>query len=200
MIKKFILASFVFVFVLLGVVSSASAVTTVTFEGNVTKFSSGVDATTVYIYGDDGVVDPFIMQKSATPSTDHYVQVYTSEYKLDVAPHDYKYVTSTTVADCSALAYSACVTAVTAGKITEGTYNVDFDFAELQANATAGFTGTVGFASSEVVTKVGTYLVKMLGGGLGLVNALIGWIIAIIVIMVIIRLIYHGLRFLHILK
>jgi membrane protein insertase Oxa1/YidC/SpoIIIJ len=70
----------------------------------------------------------------------------------------------------------------------------------LIASSSALFTATTGFAYSDLVTWAGSILTQILGGGLGLVNALIGWIIAIIIITVIVRLIYHGLRWLHILK
>jgi membrane protein insertase Oxa1/YidC/SpoIIIJ len=70
----------------------------------------------------------------------------------------------------------------------------------LIAYSSALFKATTGFAYSDLVTWAGSILTQILGGGLGLVNALIGWIIAIIIITVIVRLIYHGLRWLHILK
>jgi len=56
------------------------------------------------------------------------------------------------------------------------------------------------FNYSDLVTWAGGILLTILGGGLGLVNALIGWVIAIIIITVIVRLIYHGLRWLHIVR
>jgi membrane protein insertase Oxa1/YidC/SpoIIIJ len=70
----------------------------------------------------------------------------------------------------------------------------------LIATSSALFQSTTGFAYSDLVTWAGSQLKLILGGGLGLVNSLIGWIIAIIIITVIVRLIYHGLRWLHILR
>jgi membrane protein insertase Oxa1/YidC/SpoIIIJ len=70
----------------------------------------------------------------------------------------------------------------------------------LIASSSALFLATTGFSYSDLVTWAGGVLLEILGGGLGLVNALIGWIIAIIIITVIVRLIYHGLRWLHILR
>jgi len=70
----------------------------------------------------------------------------------------------------------------------------------LIASSSALFLATTGFDYSDLVTWAGDVLLQILGGGLGLVNALIGWIIAIIIITVIVRLIYHGLRWLHILR
>jgi len=68
------------------------------------------------------------------------------------------------------------------------------------SDASALFQTTTGFEYADLVTWAGDILKQILGGGLGLVDAIIGWIIAIIVITVIVRLIFHGLRFLHILK
>lgn len=70
----------------------------------------------------------------------------------------------------------------------------------LIASSSALFEATTGFEYADLVTWAGDQLMIILGGGLGLVNALIGWIIAIIIITVIVRLIYHGLRWLHILR
>jgi len=70
----------------------------------------------------------------------------------------------------------------------------------LIASSSAAFQATTGFEYGDLVTWAGDILKQILGGGLGLVNALIGWIIAIIIITVIVRLIYHGLRWLHILR
>lgn len=71
---------------------------------------------------------------------------------------------------------------------------------QLIASSSATFQATTGFAYSDLVTWSGDILLQILGGGLGLVNALIGWIIALIIITVIVRLIYHGLKWLHILR
>jgi len=70
----------------------------------------------------------------------------------------------------------------------------------LIASSSALFLATTGFNYSDLVTWAGGIILQILGGGLGLVNATIGWIIAIIIITVIVRLIYHGLRWLHILR
>lgn len=70
----------------------------------------------------------------------------------------------------------------------------------LIASSSALFTTTTGFAYSDLVSWVGGILKTILGGGLGLVNATIGWIIAIIIITVIVRLLYHGLKWLHIVR
>jgi len=68
------------------------------------------------------------------------------------------------------------------------------------ATSTALFQSTVGVAYSDLVSWMGGNLKLILGGGLGLVDALIGWIIAIIIIGVIVKLIFSGLRWLHILR
>jgi len=70
----------------------------------------------------------------------------------------------------------------------------------LIATSSALFESTTGFSYADLVTWAGDQLKLILGGGLGLVNSLLGWIIAIIIITVIVRLIYHGLRWLHILR
>jgi len=67
-------------------------------------------------------------------------------------------------------------------------------------NASTTFVATTGFSFADLVTWAGTVLLQILGAGLGLVDSLIGWIIAIIVISVIVRLIFHGLKWLHILR
>lgn len=68
------------------------------------------------------------------------------------------------------------------------------------ASSTAAFEATTGFSFSDLVEWAGDILVQILGMGLGLVNAILPWVIAIIVISVIVGLIYHGLRWLHILR
>jgi len=70
----------------------------------------------------------------------------------------------------------------------------------LIASSSALFTATTGFSYSSLVTWAGDILKQILGGGLGLFNATIGWIIAIIIITVIVKLIFHGLRWLHIIR
>jgi len=71
---------------------------------------------------------------------------------------------------------------------------------DLIASSSAVFLSTTGFEYSDLVTWAGDQILLLLGGGLGLVNAMIGWIMALVIIAVIVRLIYHGLRFLHILR
>jgi len=68
------------------------------------------------------------------------------------------------------------------------------------ASSSALFLATTGFSLDSLIEWAGDILVSILGMGLGLVNAMLGWIIAIIVISVIVGLIYHGLKWLHILK
>jgi len=68
------------------------------------------------------------------------------------------------------------------------------------ASSSALFLATTGFTYADLVTWAGSIILVILGGGLGLVNALIGWIVAIVIISVIIGLIYHALRWLHILR
>jgi len=70
----------------------------------------------------------------------------------------------------------------------------------LIASSSALFEATTGFEYADLVTWAGDILKTILGGGLGLVNALIGWIIALIIITVIVKLIFHGLRWLHVLR
>jgi len=70
----------------------------------------------------------------------------------------------------------------------------------LIASSSALFLATTGFSYSDLVSWSGDQLLLILGGGLGLVNAMIGWVIALIIITVIVRLIYHGLRWLHIVR
>jgi len=71
--------------------------------------------------------------------------------------------------------------------------------AALIATSSALFETTTGFAYSDLVSLAGSVILVILGGGLGLVNALLGCIIAIVIVSVIIGLIYHALRWLHIL-
>jgi Na+/phosphate symporter len=70
----------------------------------------------------------------------------------------------------------------------------------LIASSTALFATTTGFSFADLVTWAGSILLLMLGAGLGLVNAMLPWVIALIVFGVIIGLIYKGMRFLHILR
>ena len=70
----------------------------------------------------------------------------------------------------------------------------------LISDASTSFSTTTGFAFADLVTWAGDILKQILGGGLGLVDALIGWIIALIIISVIIKLIFHGMKWLHIVR
>jgi len=67
-------------------------------------------------------------------------------------------------------------------------------------NASTTFYNTTGFDYSDVVTWAGDKVLLLLGGGLGLVDATIGWIMAVIIISVIVGLVYKGLRFFGILR
>jgi hypothetical protein len=71
---------------------------------------------------------------------------------------------------------------------------------EIIATSSALFLSTTGFAYADLVTWAGDILKLILGGGLGLVNSIIGWVIALIIISVIVKLIFHGLRWLHIVR
>lgn len=68
------------------------------------------------------------------------------------------------------------------------------------SDAGTQFSTTTGFTYADLVTKVGDWLKMFLGGGLGLVDALIGWIIALIIFGIIVSLIFKAMRFLHILR
>lgn len=70
----------------------------------------------------------------------------------------------------------------------------------LIASSSALFLATTGFTYANLVEWAGDIILLILGGGLGLVNATIGWIIAIAIVSVIIGLIYHGLKWLHIIR
>jgi len=71
---------------------------------------------------------------------------------------------------------------------------------DLIASSTTLFSDTTGFAYADLVTWSGDVLKLILGAGLGLVDAVLGWIIAFLVIAVIVGLIYHGLRWMRILR
>jgi hypothetical protein len=62
------------------------------------------------------------------------------------------------------------------------------------------FTATTGFTYDDLVSKAGDWIKMFLGGGLGLVDSLIGWIIALIIFGIIVSLIFRAMRFLHILR
>lgn len=70
----------------------------------------------------------------------------------------------------------------------------------LISTSTALFAATTGFSFDDLVDWAGDILLTILGMGLGVVNAILPWVIAIIVISVIVGLIYHGLKWLHILR
>jgi len=70
----------------------------------------------------------------------------------------------------------------------------------LIASSSATFLATTGFTFADLVDWAGDILLTILGMGLGLVDAMLPWVIAIIVISVIVGLIYRGLRWLHILR
>jgi len=70
----------------------------------------------------------------------------------------------------------------------------------LISSSTALFELTTGFSFNDLVDWAGSILLTILGMGLGVVNAILPWVIAIIVISVIVGLIYHGLKWLHILR
>ena len=69
----------------------------------------------------------------------------------------------------------------------------------LIATSSELFLSTTGFAYSDLVSWAGSIITTVLGAGLGLVNAMLGWVIALAVIGIVIGLIYGALRFLHIL-
>jgi uncharacterized membrane protein (DUF106 family) len=71
---------------------------------------------------------------------------------------------------------------------------------DLISTSTALFQTTTGFSFSDLVDWAGDILVTILGMGLGLVDAMLPWVLAIIVISVIVGLIYRGLRWLHIIR
>ena len=195
--KKF-LPLFVFLSVLLGFSANALASTTVTYVGGSTNFASGVNPTTVYVYKATGTSTSDYRGQFTSTGSNNYVLV-PNDLFYESGENSYRYVSSGAFHTCATpLNYADCVTAQSTDKITEGT--LTYNFANMYSAGVAGFTATAGFPTSDVVSKVGTYLVKFLGGGLGLVDALIGWIIAIIIITVIVRLIFHGLRWLHILR
>lgn len=70
----------------------------------------------------------------------------------------------------------------------------------LIASSSALFLATTGFNYSDLVTWAGGVILTVLGGGLGLVNAMLGWVIALAIVGAIISLIYLSLKWLHILR
>lgn len=180
--------------------STAYGATTQTFEANTTKFDSGVDNTCVYIYSVTG--HAYQAQKCASDletGTRHYVVFTNGEYD-NAVNKSYEYVSSTTSYDCSSSSYSQCVTAVTTGKITEGTFSTDFTLTQLKTNAIAGIAGQTGTAGVSSFTGwAGTQLGKLLGAGLGFVESIVPWIIALLCIWGIVYLVRKGFGFFHIL-
>lgn len=63
------------------------------------------------------------------------------------------------------------------------------------ANATSTFNTTVGFEISDVVTWMGDLLKLVMGTGLGLLQALLPWIVALAVISAIVYFLYKAFRF-----
>lgn len=68
------------------------------------------------------------------------------------------------------------------------------------SSSTALFETTTGFSFAELISWLGEMLTMILGMGLGLFQALLPWVMAIIVIGVIIGMVYRGLRWLHIIR
>lgn len=62
--------------------------------------------------------------------------------------------------------------------------------------ATSTFQTTTGFSFSDVVTWVGDNLIKLfIGSGVGVLDALKGWIVALVVIGAIVYFAYRAFRF-----
>lgn len=74
------------------------------------------------------------------------------------------------------------------------------DLADTVSSASGQFLSTTGFSYTDLVTQIGDWIKMFLGTGLGLVDSLLPWIIALIVFGVIISLVYKAMRFLHILR
>jgi len=68
------------------------------------------------------------------------------------------------------------------------------------SSSTALFETTTGFAFADLIDWLGDMLTMLLGMGLGLFQALLPWVMAIIVIGVIVGMVYRGLRWLHIIR
>jgi len=86
------------------------------------------------------------------------------------------------------------------GALSVGVNSASASFASMISDASTAFSTTTGFSYADLVSWAGDIILQILGGGLGLVDALIGWIIALVIIGVIVHLIFRGLRFLHILR
>jgi len=67
-------------------------------------------------------------------------------------------------------------------------------------SASTTFINTTGFYFGSVVDWAGDKVLLLLGGGLGLVDATIGWIMAVIIVSIILGLVYKGFRFFGILR
>lgn len=61
--------------------------------------------------------------------------------------------------------------------------------------ATSTFETTTGFTYSSVVTWMADLLKLVLGSGLAMLDALMGWIIALVVISAIVYFLYRAFRF-----
>ena len=69
----------------------------------------------------------------------------------------------------------------------------------LITDATTLFDTTTGFGLSDLVSWAGDILKMLLGAGLGLIQALMPWIIALLIIYGIVHLIKKGFGFFHVL-
>ena len=67
-------------------------------------------------------------------------------------------------------------------------------------NASSSFSTLTGFSYGDVVSWTTDRVVELLGAGLGFVQEVLPLVVAIVLITVVIRMVYHGLRWLHILK
>lgn len=67
-------------------------------------------------------------------------------------------------------------------------------------NASSTFSTLTGFSYANVVEWVTDRIVELLGAGLGLVQEALPLVIAIVIVTVIVRMIYHGLKWLHVLR
>lgn len=65
----------------------------------------------------------------------------------------------------------------------------------LVGTATSTFETTTGFTFSDVVAWMADLLKLVIGSGLGLLDALMGWIIALVVISAIVYFLFRAFRF-----
>jgi hypothetical protein len=65
----------------------------------------------------------------------------------------------------------------------------------LIATSSAGFTSAFGFSLSDVITFMKTWLLYIFGAGIGLLQALMPYIVGLAVISAIIYFIYRAFRF-----